>query len=101
VGDYATAAAAAYVTLGASGLVEKLGLALTNVGPTAVRATAAEQLFVGKKPDATAIQEVAQAAAQATSPNADRRGATDYKKEMARVLAGRALTKATERAGGH
>jgi carbon-monoxide dehydrogenase medium subunit len=96
VGDYATAAAAAYLTLGASGVVEKVGLALT-----AVRATAAEKLLVGKKPDAAALQEVARAAAEATSPNADRRGATDYKKEMARVLAGRALTKATERAGGH
>ncbi len=101
VGDYATAAAAAYVTLAASGVVESVGLALTNVGPTAVRATAAEKLLVGKKPDAAALAEAARMAAQATSPNADRRGAPDYKKEMARVLATRALKKATERAGGH
>jgi aerobic carbon-monoxide dehydrogenase medium subunit len=100
VGDYATAAAAAYVTLGASGVVESVGLALTNVGPTAVRASAAEKLLIGKKPDAAALAEAARAAAQATSPNADRRGAPDYKKEMGRVLAGRALKKATERAGG-
>jgi aerobic carbon-monoxide dehydrogenase medium subunit len=101
VGDYATAAAAAYVTLGASGVVESVGLALTNVGPTAVRATAAEKLLIGKRPDAAALGEAARAAAQATSPSADRRGATDYKKEMGRVLATRALKKATERAGGH
>src|SRR5271170_3018900 len=80
VGDYATAAAAAYVTLSASGVVESVGLALTNVGPTAVRATAAEKLLVGKKPDAAALGEAARLAAQATSPNADRRGAPDYKK---------------------
>ncbi len=101
VGDYATAAAAAYVTLGASGAVEQVGLALTNVGPTAVRATAAEKQLIGKKPDAAALGETARIAAQATSPNADRRGATDYKKEMGRVLATRALQKAIQRAGGH
>jgi carbon-monoxide dehydrogenase medium subunit len=101
VGDYATAAAAAYVTLGASGTVEQVGLALTNVGPTAVRATAAEKHLIGKKPDAAALGEAARIAAAATSPNADRRGETDYKKEMGRVLATRALQKAIQRAGGH
>ena len=100
VGDYATAAAAAYVTLGTSGLVEQVGLALTNVGPTAVRASAAEKQLIGKKPDAAALEAAARTAAAATSPNADRRGETDYKKEMGRVLAARALKKATARAGG-
>ena len=100
VGDYATAAAAAFVTLGTSGAVEKAGLALTNVGPTAVRASAAEKLLVGKKPDAATLDTAARTAAQATSPNADRRGKSDYKKEMARVLAVRALKKAIQRAGG-
>jgi aerobic carbon-monoxide dehydrogenase medium subunit len=100
VGDYATAAAAAYVTLAANGTVEQVGLALTNVGPTAVRATAAEKQLIGKKPDSAALAAAATTAAQATSPNADRRGATDYKKEMARVLATRALKKAIQRAGG-
>ena len=101
VGDYATAAAAAYVTLGASGVVEKAGLALTNAGPTAVRAAAAEKHLIGQKPDAATLTEAARIAAQATSPNADRRGATDYKKEMGRVMATRALEKAIQRAGGH
>jgi aerobic carbon-monoxide dehydrogenase medium subunit len=100
VGDYATAAAAAQVTLGASGAMERVGLALTNVGPTPFKATAAEQQLVGKKPDDTLLGTAARTAGQATSPNADRRGAVDYKKEMARVLAFRALKKAVQRAGG-
>jgi len=101
VGDYATAAAAAYVTLAANGSIAQAGLALTNMGPASVRATAAEQQLVGKKPEAAVLEGAARAAAQATSPSADRRGATDYKKEMGRVLAVRALKKALERAGGH
>jgi len=101
VGDYATAAAAAQLTLSASGTVDKLGLALTNLGPVPVHATAAAQKLVGKKPDAAGIAAVARAAADQTTPNADRRGAVEYKREMARVLATRALLKALERAGGH
>jgi carbon-monoxide dehydrogenase medium subunit len=100
VGDYATAAAAAQVTLSASGTVERVGLALTNAGPTPVKAAAAEAHLRGKKPDAAAIGEAARLAAQATSPQADRRGAVEYKREMARVMAQRALQAAVQRAGG-
>jgi carbon-monoxide dehydrogenase medium subunit len=100
VGDYATAAAAAQVTLSASGAVERVGLALTNAGPTPVKAAAAEAHLRGKKPDAAAIGEAARLAAQATSPQADRRGAVEYKREMARVMAQRALQAAVQRAGG-
>ena len=101
VGDYATAAAAAQLTLGASGAIERVGLALTNVGPTPVRAAAAEKLLTGKKPDAAALAEAGKAVAQACSPTEDRRGKQDYKREMARVLAQRALKKAVQRAGGN
>jgi carbon-monoxide dehydrogenase medium subunit len=100
VGDYATAAAAAQVTLSASGAMERVGLALTNAGPTPVKAAAAEAHLRGKKPDAAAIGEAARLAAQATSPQADRRGAVEYKREMARVMAQRALQAAVQRAGG-
>lgn len=101
VGDYATAAAAAQVTLASSGAVERVGLALTNVGPTPIRAAAAEKLLTGKKPDAAALAEAAKAAAQACSPTEDRRGKPDYKREMARVLSHRALKRAVQRAGGN
>src|SRR5262245_26338249 len=100
VGDFATAAAAAQVTLGANGTIEKVGIGLTNVGPTPIKATAAEQLLKGKKPDADAIAAASKLAAQATSPSADRRGSVEYKKEMARVLTARALAKAVARAQG-
>jgi carbon-monoxide dehydrogenase medium subunit len=100
VGDFATAAAAAQVTLGKGGEVEKIGIGLTNAGPTPIRASAAEQFLKGKKPDAAAIAEAARLAASAASPSADRRGSVEYKKNMARVLTGRALTKAVARAQG-
>jgi carbon-monoxide dehydrogenase medium subunit len=100
VGDFATAAAAAQLTLAADGTVERAGIALTAAGPTPIKAVEAEKFLQKKKPDAKTIAEAAKLAAQATSPSADRRGSVEYKREMARVLTARALTKAVERAGG-
>ena len=98
VGDFATAAAAAQLTLSAGGEVARAGIALTSAGPTPVEATAAEKYLQGKKPDSAAIAEAAKLAAQAAQPEADRRGTVEYKREMARVLTGRALKLAVERA---
>lgn len=100
VGDFATAAAAAQITLGRDGTIERAGIALTNAGPTPIKATDAEVYLKGKMPDAAAIAEASRRASQAASPTADRRGSVEYKREMARVLAARALKKAVLRAGG-
>jgi len=100
VGDYATAAAAAQVTLDGKGAIEKVGLGLTNLGPTPIKPVDAEKALAGKRPDPATLADASARAAKATSPNADRRGAVDYKREMARVLMGRALKIAVERAGG-
>jgi carbon-monoxide dehydrogenase medium subunit len=99
VGDFATAGAAAQVTL-KGGTIERAGIGLTNLGPTPIEAVDAEKYLAGKKPDEAAFAEAGRLAAAATRPGADRRGAVDYKKEMARVLTIRALRKAVQRAGG-
>ena len=101
VGDFATAAAAAQLTIGADGKVARAGIALTSAGPTPIKATAAEQFLLGKLPDGAAIAQASKLASDAASPSADRRGSVEYKREMARVLTARALAKAIARAGGH
>ncbi|HKE15890.1 MAG TPA: xanthine dehydrogenase family protein subunit M [Kofleriaceae bacterium] len=101
VGDFATAAAAAQVTLGADGKVEQVGVALTNLGPVPIQVTAAETYLTGRAPGEQAIAEAARLAAEAADPSADRRGSVEYKREMARVHAARALKLAVQRAGGH
>jgi carbon-monoxide dehydrogenase medium subunit len=100
VGDFATAAAAVQLALSPSGAVEKVRIALTNMGPTPVRAAEAEGRLAGRAPDAAALAEAARLAAQAASPKADRRGDVEYKREMARVMTRRALEAALARAGG-
>jgi carbon-monoxide dehydrogenase medium subunit len=97
-GDYAAAAVAVQVSLNSNGTVARAGIALTNVGPTPIEAVSAQQFLSGKTPDEKNALETARLAAQAASPSADRRGSVEYKREMVRVLAGRALRAALERA---
>jgi carbon-monoxide dehydrogenase medium subunit len=99
VGDFATAAVAVQVTLGANGACEQAGIGLTNVGLTPIKATKAEASLKGKALDESAIKQAAELAAQAAEPSADLRGSVEYKKDLVRVLTARALRKALERAG--
>jgi carbon-monoxide dehydrogenase medium subunit len=101
VGDFATAASAVQVTLGAGGEIASAGIALTNAGPTPLRAAGAEQFLIGKQPSPEVIAEAAQRAAAIATPSADRRGAVEYKRQMARVLTGRALKAAIDWAKEH
>jgi len=101
VGDFATAAAAVQLTLKASGEVDTVGIALTNAGPTPIRAADAEQFLTGQAPTDERLAEAAKRAAAAAAPGADRRGQVEYKREMARVLTGRALKRALHWAKEH
>ena len=101
VGDFATAAAAAQLTLGAGGEVASVGIGLTNAGPTPLRATGAEQYLTGKQPSDDVIAEAARLAGAAATPGADRRGTVEYKQNMARVLTGRAIKRAVQWAKEH
>ncbi len=100
VGDFATAAVAAQVTLGANGACDQVGIGLTNVGLTPIKATKAEAALKGKAPDEAAIKRAAELAAEAAEPSADLRGSVEYKKDLVRILTARALRKAVERARG-
>lgn len=97
-GDFAAAAVAVQLSLNPDGTVARAGIALTNAGPTPIEAVKAQQFLSGKAPDEKNILETARLAAKAASPSADRRGSVEYKLEMARVLAGRAIRAALERA---
>jgi aerobic carbon-monoxide dehydrogenase medium subunit len=99
VGDFATAAVAAQVTFEAGGAVQKAGIALTNVGPTPIKATKAEDFLRGKKLDEANIRRAAQLAADDAQPSSDLRGPAEYKKGLVKELAKRALSRAAERAG--
>jgi carbon-monoxide dehydrogenase medium subunit len=100
VGDFATAAVAVQLTLAADGTCSTVGIGLTNVGLTPIKAEKAEAALRGKRLDEATIREAGQLAADAARPDADLRGSVEYKKDVVRVLTMRALRKALERAGG-
>lgn len=99
VGDFATAAAAVQLTLDGGGAVQKVGIGLTNVGPTPIKARKAEDFLKGKKPDAATIAQAGQLASEEAQPSSDLRGPAEYKKGLVKELTKRALSRAVERAG--
>jgi carbon-monoxide dehydrogenase medium subunit len=98
-GDFATAAAAVLLQV-KGGSVASVRIALTNVAPTAIRATAAEQALVGKPLDEAALRQAARLAREACDPSPDQRGDADYKVAMCGEMTRRALLAAHARATG-
>ena len=90
VGDFASAAVAVQVTLD-NGHVGQVGIGLTGVGATNLRAVAAEDALRGNEPTEDAIAEAARLAAAAAEPQSDNRGTAEYKRNVVRVFCERGL----------
>jgi len=95
-GDWATAGAAVVMRM-AGGAVTHARIALTNVGPTALRATDAENALTGKPLSDASIDAAAQAARAVCDPAEDLRGDRDYKTAMAGQMVKRAIRAAAAR----
>lgn len=95
-GDWATAAAAVVMAMDGD-RVSSVRIGLTNVAPTALRASDAEQYLVGKTLDAATLDEVARLVRGVAEPAADLRGDEEYKTAMAGEMTKRALRQAAER----
>jgi len=79
--DWATVAVAAVASNGGA------RIALTNMGPTPLRATAAEEALAAGAGAAGAAEK----AAEGTSPPSDTNASAEFRKHLARVLTRRAL----------
>jgi aerobic carbon-monoxide dehydrogenase medium subunit len=98
VGDYATAGVAVQLTLDDKGLCTSIGIGLTNVNPTPLRAERSEQALLGKPLDDENIAVAIQYASEDCSPSSDLRGSEEYKRAMVGVLLKRMIAKAVDRA---
>jgi carbon-monoxide dehydrogenase medium subunit len=97
VGDFASAAVAIHVALDGK-KIARAGIGLTAVGPTNVKAKAAENALAGHEPTDELIAEAARLAAQAAEPKSDIRGSAEYKRDVVRVFVQRGLRTALGRA---
>jgi aerobic carbon-monoxide dehydrogenase medium subunit len=98
VGDYATAGVAVQLTVDGKGICTAIGIGLTNVNPTPLRAVRSEQALLGKPLNEANISTAAKFASEDCSPSADLRGSEEYKRAMVAVLLKRMVQKAFERA---
>lgn len=97
IGDYATAAAAAIVTL-EGGTCSAASISLTNLADTPLYAPDAGAALVGTGVDAEAIAKAADAAKAITAPASDGRGPAEFRTHLAGVMVRRAIERALARA---
>lgn len=95
VGDFATVGAAVHLSF-ANGTIGHAGIALTGVGPSSLKAIAAEEALAGRELDEDAIRNAAQLAAESAEPRDDVRGSAEYKRSVVRVFVERGLRAAAE-----
>jgi carbon-monoxide dehydrogenase medium subunit len=86
--DWATVAVAVVARNG-----DGTAIALTNMGATSLRASAAEEALAG----GAAIADAAALAAEGTEPPSDQAASSEFRMHLARVLTRRALEEATSR----
>jgi carbon-monoxide dehydrogenase medium subunit len=98
-GDWAIAAAGAYVVL-ADGVVADVGIGLAAVGAPHFCSPDAEAYLVGRPANEETLAEAARLAGEQTHPVADQRGPVEYKRHLARELTLRALRTSVARAEG-
>jgi carbon-monoxide dehydrogenase medium subunit len=82
----------------AAGIAANVRIALGGVADVPVRANASEQLLERKPLSDERVETAVELAAAGLVPGSDFRGGTEYRSEMARVLARRALYSARARA---
>ena len=100
VGDFGMAGGAVVVSLDETSCVAEARIALTNAGPTPIRAAAAEALLIGRAVDDDLVRAAGEAAREGIEPWADLRGGSEFKRRLAGVAVGRALRTAVARARG-
>ena len=98
-GDFATAAAAAVIEMSGDSC-KRARIALTNLAPTALRATDAEAVLAGQAITEELIEQAAQQAMAICNPAEDLRGDAEYKTHMGGEMTRRAIRTAVERARG-
>jgi len=96
-GDFAMVGCACAIGLDASAAIDRASIALFGVGTTPIRAAGAERALIGQRRadiDASARNEIAQLAIHDLDPPTDVHATGRYRRDIAAVLVGRAVTNA-------
>ena len=97
-GDFALGGAAVALGLDRGGACHSASIALLSAGPVPVRATAAEQMLLGARPDEAVISAAAREAVKGLHPTSDLHGSSEYRIQLLAAMTERAVTRAVQRA---
>jgi carbon-monoxide dehydrogenase medium subunit len=95
-GDYASAALGVALWMDGEE-IEDVRIGMCSVGSTTLRASGAEEVLKGQRPDEELYKRAAERAAEECDPPDDSRGTPEYKRDLVRVLLVRALEQAVDR----
>ena len=98
-GDYAAAAIGVALSMGGEE-IESIRIGLCGVGNRTLRASGAEDALTGERPASEAYRRAGEIAAEECDPMEDAKGSVEYKRDLVRVLLGRTVARAVERASG-
>lgn len=99
VGDYAVSGVAVQLKMEGN-ICRSIRIGLTNVNPVPMRAKDAEAILTGVALTDEKIEEAGVSAAAECDPSGDLRGPVEYKRDLTRVILGRAVRLAAKRAKG-
>jgi carbon-monoxide dehydrogenase medium subunit len=99
-GDYSVAGVACSLTLDTEGRCVRSGVALTSVGPKAIRAAETEKFLIGKRIDRKISDEAGKIASREAMPADDFYGTADFKRRVVGMLCSDALMVSLSRATG-
>lgn len=97
-GDFSVAAVASRMVLDEGGKITDVSVALTAVGPTAIKSGRVSALLSGRKLSEDLAADVAKEIAEESDPVVDLYGTTEYKKKVLRFVVKEALMAAYRRA---
>jgi carbon-monoxide dehydrogenase medium subunit len=98
-GDFAMAGAAVAIRLDADSRIDRCGIGLFGLGPTAQRAGVTESEVIGRRAGEVAAEEVGRSATAAlNSVPSDLHGSADYRKRIGAAMVARAWRRAVEEA---
>ena len=96
--DISSVGVAVMVVLDEQGVCGSARISLGAVAPTPLRVCDAEQALVGRMIEGPAVADACSLSSAEACPITDARASDDYRRKMVRVLVGRALTQARDRA---
>jgi len=97
-GGFTIAGAAVNLAVAEDCAVSACRIAMTSVGPKPLRALAAEQALIGKKPESSTLDEVAVLAVDASQPASDLTASAEYRRKVLGILMRDAVKSAYKRA---